>query len=831
MALIILDPNLESEAGHHLAYDLMIAKEALARGQAVTIVANQRFRAGSIHGVRILPHFSSTTYSVRHDDPVTGRFDDIRHFNDELAAELDLLPAALFTRGDAVLAPTVTETHLCGLVGWMKSFDPMSAPLFVVHLMFPSGVSVNEAGGLVVEDPIAALAYRLAGRLVDGAGPPVHVFASGRQHAVEFGALFGRSVPAHPLPIRPEPAPGPNASGQEALLFAGDARLDKGIPLLAPLLRLLAPTHPEWIFSAHVNADGAWGEAAAAAALFGAEAARHRNARHLDGRLAPEEYRSLLGRARLAVFPYDPQRYRRKSSGVLWEAISLGVPVIVPAETWLANEARGWGAGHVAYAAHEPEAIAAAFEQALAEIDPLTQASATAATRYRGANGAPALLDQIATLWVRQAAATSLVRRPAVATLDIAELDEGWHRPETVGGVPARWSAREPTIVFDWPFHDPWVVEVDLISHFGAAQIERAELTAGGLPVSMAFRPDGGGGQLRIRGPGPGRAKPRIGLRLRLAHTHRPATDARDLGILVKGIRILPDAAPPNAAKPTRPSACVLSAPAAAGGWSLAPTVSGTLATDGGAPCVLSFRLAAPSVEAMRGIALYLAGREVPVIMSAESDGSWLATAELMTSVVAGAAELPWDLLATDTAAGCSLLAVSAAPLGSPRLIEARAPATSEQPEEAPTASVVPAPAQAEDAILWDQSEGFGGEEGPFPDLGLQHGVRWIVARRARLVVRCTTAGAARIRIAYRSLLLRQRATVTVGSDPARRIDLPGGRLQQREEATIDITLPVGVSSIGFDFDGAVREPGTGRDLVLLLEEVTLDLNGVTAER
>ena len=33
MALVILDPNLEGEAGHHLAYDMAIAREARARGR------------------------------------------------------------------------------------------------------------------------------------------------------------------------------------------------------------------------------------------------------------------------------------------------------------------------------------------------------------------------------------------------------------------------------------------------------------------------------------------------------------------------------------------------------------------------------------------------------------------------------------------------------------------------------------------------------------------------------------------------------------------------------------------------------------------------------
>ena len=54
MALIILDPNLEGEAGHHLAYDLAIAREAMARGEPATIIANRRFAATTIGGFAVL---------------------------------------------------------------------------------------------------------------------------------------------------------------------------------------------------------------------------------------------------------------------------------------------------------------------------------------------------------------------------------------------------------------------------------------------------------------------------------------------------------------------------------------------------------------------------------------------------------------------------------------------------------------------------------------------------------------------------------------------------------------------------------------------------------
>ena len=45
MTLFILDPNLDTQHGHHLNWDLSIAREAVDRGEDVTIFANRVFAA------------------------------------------------------------------------------------------------------------------------------------------------------------------------------------------------------------------------------------------------------------------------------------------------------------------------------------------------------------------------------------------------------------------------------------------------------------------------------------------------------------------------------------------------------------------------------------------------------------------------------------------------------------------------------------------------------------------------------------------------------------------------------------------------------------------
>ncbi|MEO3474423.1 hypothetical protein AAFN86_21325 [Roseomonas sp. CAU 1739] len=823
MALVILDPNLEGEAGHHLAYDMAIAREARARGEAVTIVAHRRFAAATIEGVRILPHFTSSTYAELHKDPVTGAMDDWRHFNDLLQAELALLPRSEFGPADAVLVPTATENHLAGYIGWMKGFDPLEAPLFLLHLMFPSGVAVDAAGQEVVEDRLRALFYRLADRAALEEGPPVHLFASGLQHATEFSALFRRPIPAHPLPIRPEPGSAPASPPQRALLFAGDARIDKGIALLPDLIPRLAAMHPDWRLVAHVNGNSAWGAAKAASEALAALPASVPALDLAGGRLAPADYLALARGVGIALFPYDPVLYRRKSSGVLWETISLGTPVVVPAGTWLENEARHWGAGHIAYATHSAEAIADAFQAALPRIGELRTLSAAAGVRYRAANGASALIDQIAALWVRHKAAASLVARPISMAVDLARLDGGWHRPEPLDGRTVRWAMQEPAIAFDWPFEEAWQLDITLLSFFGVEQLERTEVQGTELPVRLTWQREGRGARLTLRGPGPGRAKPRIDLRLRLPYTYRPQNDARDLGVLVGGMELGPVAGPPGEAAgedTAFPLLAVSTSALPGGGWPLAAGVAGNLAAASDRPCVLAFRLRGEPPMPAPVVTLHLGAAAARLRLSQEADGTWLGTATLPPALLRAAGDqVGWHLLAEEAAgqavtllsAEATALAGTTRPLGT---VDAARP----QPEPAPPAPPALPPPDGP-RLRWDLSMGIGPSEGPFPDLGVPAGVRWVVARDARLAVETDSPGPARLTLRYRCLVPRQGLRVTLDGGAPTQVEIEGAGLRQSGEIVLDLVLQAGMNDVALAFAGGVKEPGTGRELVLLVEQ------------
>jgi hypothetical protein len=125
--------------------------------------------------------------------------------------------------------------------------------------------------------------------------------------------------------------------------------------------------------------------------------------------------------------------------------------------------------------------------------------------------------------------------------------------------------------------------------------------------------------------------------------------------------------------------------------------------------------------------------------------------------------------------------------------------------------------------IRWDLSRGFGVPEGPFPEFGLSGPIRWITARSAALVIEASEPRTAPLRLRYRSAIRDQRATVMVNGASAGELAFDGaGRLDEPREAALDLDLRAGPNVVALGFSGAIEEPGSGRELVLLVEEAGL---------
>lgn len=693
MTLIILDPNLDRETGHHIEWDLTIARAAMERGEKVVIYGHRDCKVGERDKVQIVPWFSETCYASRFPDPITGRFDDFRYFNDTLAGELSRLPRELFRASDAVLVPTLTDLHLLGYVAWMKTFDPARAPLFVVHLMFPSGLGFAEQfDGTAIADPFQALFYRLAYRRASEPGASIHFFGGGRQLAREYSALFDAKVEAHPVPNCPRrQAPLGKKRRPGCLLFAGDAKADKGFLLVPGLAERLSTEHPGWDVLIHANAGASWGEALVAYEAVVRLAKKRGNIKLATGRLTREEYLALMEAADGMIFTYDPVIYACKSSGVLWEAVSLEIPVLVAANTWLEREAQEWGAGYMSYADYSVEGIASQFTAFAAQIRTLARKSVSAAGRYHAFNGGAALMDQIGRLWVPRLAAASLVVQPGTRTIPLAELAaDGWFHVEQHKGRTARWTAREFDIEFAWPYSSPWGLQVSVAGCIGEDQVLKARVLRDGVELAAVGEVGSDkSGSIAVRGDGPGRESSQVRLRVVLPWTYKPEGETRELGVFVNGLQVEPVAADigPGATLTAEVISPVTVSPQG-DAFLLSDTVSGSALLDprSSAPVQFEIRTAGGPTTA-RSVRLFVNGNPISLSFRFRGEDVWTVTGECDAALLTGCGyRSEWDLVAQRS--GKAPVWIADLRLGNCRVVPPRAAAASVavEPEAAPVA-------------------------------------------------------------------------------------------------------------------------------------------------
>lgn len=154
------------------------------------------------------------------------------------------------------------------------------------------------------------------------------------------------SLPFHTCPIPHTETPFEWDGAQPArrplqLVYLGDARAEKGyhfFPALVEDLRrdFLDTGRVEFQIQSNYNIPGGESEAVVARCLL--QNAAETGIRLFLDPLPSEQYRAVLRQADLLILPYDRDNYYARSSGVLIEALTAGVPVVAPSGSWLGRQ-------------------------------------------------------------------------------------------------------------------------------------------------------------------------------------------------------------------------------------------------------------------------------------------------------------------------------------------------------------------------------------------------------------------------------------------------------------------------------------------------------------
>ncbi len=131
-------------------------------------------------------------------------------------------------------------------------------------------------------------------------------------------------------------------------------------------------------------------------------------------------------------------------------------------------------------------------------------------------------------------------------------------------------------------------------------------------------------------------------------------------------------------------------------------------------------------------------------------------------------------------------------------------------------------PLPERDAVRWDLSDGFGGEEGPFPQFGLLTVFRWVIDRQPRLIIDRVSAGPAQLFIRYRAPTNAQWAWLTLNDTQTVRVDFPAVSFTDGRKAEVPMVFRTGPNVLAFEFAESAPPSNDPRELVLLLEAVNV---------
>lgn len=350
---VLIEHSLKNLGGHYYTYALGVLQVAEAAGFQPVLAAHRSFRDRhalpdhwEVHA--IFPDHSRWTISP---DSKTHGLAFARHRlasfkRQKLARRFAAAAADLFRRiqletGDHVFVTTASDADLLGLALFLERCD--TARRVTWHVQFHHPLFHGREPDFARQSPIARQARTaFAEALVRAPNHDIRLYCTTPQLVRQYEHLGTGSFTCLPYPIHPlfrgAKAHGPAQPIRVACL--GHTRMEKGYDQLPHVIRALWPKYLS---------------TGRAELLLQTRRSKPRKkltqlVRELGGKsdnaglaYAPfpldlPQYAQLVGSADIALLLYDSTRYYSRCSGVLLESLIAGVPVIVPAGGWLAQQ-------------------------------------------------------------------------------------------------------------------------------------------------------------------------------------------------------------------------------------------------------------------------------------------------------------------------------------------------------------------------------------------------------------------------------------------------------------------------------------------------------------
>ncbi len=379
--LVIADLNLITYEGHNFQYALNLKTEAEKQGVKCLVWGNIQVDSRIIERTSATPCFH-LTYGV----PLTGHliakrlsslfylfhwrhlYKFARHLNAEATFRghdrslyNDLRQISKTTTIDAktfVLFHTIQAPQIVPICRWLRSFPGGARPHIGMLFRFEPDC---ESDHPVRSPSWTRRAYDLLRRTQ--AEGKVHLFTDSKILGRRYEELIGCPLAVVPIPQRvPDSPPSRDSVSNRAIRlgYLGNARDNKGFPQLPKLVETcdneISAGKIEFMLQLYRSSGN---EPASLAAFDALQALR---VTPVFGELDGESYYNLLEQLDVVLLPYELEYYRSQTSGIFSDALAYGKVVVVPENTWMADQLQHHGAGMI-YDSSRPDGLSSAVRK------------------------------------------------------------------------------------------------------------------------------------------------------------------------------------------------------------------------------------------------------------------------------------------------------------------------------------------------------------------------------------------------------------------------------------------------------------------------------------
>lgn len=386
-AVAILDPDAKGDWGHYLSYDRRLGRAVRAGGRRFALIgrADLPASAWSADEGLMIPVLTRHSWEIGARGAAVQTA-DLSRFAADLESGFAALEAAL-PEGDILVFIYCGSLEAAELLEHVLVSHPRISAVVTLFYAYRA-------------DPAdAAWQARWRGLIARLAGPrQVRLMVATAQDAARFHSAIGIRLPVLPHPSttfddaeagalahRPPPA----LKSPARVLFPGGVRAEKGFLIAAgAAAELAADPALEVVLRARTDAS------TAPALRRAVEALGDKGPVRVETRdFEAADLVRWLGSADVMVIPYLPEAFAARTSGMLVDAMLLGIPVVVVEGTWLADEIAAHGGGIAVPAS--AEGLAAGVRAVLRDHARHAAATRAAAATYLGTGNWASLVGRV----------------------------------------------------------------------------------------------------------------------------------------------------------------------------------------------------------------------------------------------------------------------------------------------------------------------------------------------------------------------------------------------------------------------------------------------------